>query len=225
MTTAKFAAVFSAFFAGHHLGEMRPVADLTKADVMDILSRIDIRGPDECWPWRGSKMTAGYGRIKVRGRAFRAHRLSYALSGAPLAADAHLDHLCHNRDLSCAGGNGCPHRACCNPRHLEPVTPRVNTLRGRGPAAENLRKSHCLKGHEFTSENTQIMKNGGRRCRACAGLTGRGQGWEASKTHCKRGHPFSDDNTERGSKGERTCITCRRQRVRAAYWARKRVAQ
>ncbi|CRY84392.1 HNH endonuclease [Nocardia farcinica] len=30
-----------------------------------------------------------------------------------------------------------------------------------------LNKTHCAQGHEYTPENTRIMKNGGRRCIAC----------------------------------------------------------
>jgi hypothetical protein len=30
-----------------------------------------------------------------------------------------------------------------------------------------LNKTHCAQGHEYTPENTRIMKNGGRRCVAC----------------------------------------------------------
>ena len=27
--------------------------------------------------------------------------------------------------------------------------------------------THCLRGHEYTPENTQIKQNGTRRCRTC----------------------------------------------------------
>lgn len=31
----------------------------------------------------------------------------------------------------------------------------------------NSLKTHCKYGHEYSSENTDIRKNGGRRCRTC----------------------------------------------------------
>lgn len=43
-----------------------------------------------------------------------------------------LDHLCRNRN-------------CLEPFHLELVTPKENTLRGKGPSAENARKENCPK--------------------------------------------------------------------------------
>lgn len=39
------------------------------------------------------------------------------------------DHLCHDPEV-CKLGDKCPHRSCCNWRHLEPVTNRENVLRG-----------------------------------------------------------------------------------------------
>ncbi|NED52837.1 HNH endonuclease, partial [Micromonospora aurantiaca] len=64
------------------------------------------------------------------------------------------DHLCRNR-------------ACVNVTHLEIVTNRINILRGETLQAANAAKTHCIRGHEFTPENTYV-KNGGRDCRTCA---------------------------------------------------------
>jgi hypothetical protein len=52
-----------------------------------------------------------------------------------------LDHLCHNADLQCPGGRGCPHRRCVRPDHLEVVTRQVNVRRGRSPAATGARSA------------------------------------------------------------------------------------
>jgi hypothetical protein len=40
-------------------------------------------------------------------------------------------------------------------------------MRGFGLPAINARKTHCIHGHEFTVENTNIRPNGWRECRAC----------------------------------------------------------
>lgn len=72
---------------------------------------------DDCWRWMGSATTVGYGQMWVdRGRTTLAHRYSYETMVGPVPDGLHLDHLCMNK-------------LCVNPAHLEPVTPRENTLR------------------------------------------------------------------------------------------------
>ena len=53
-----------------------------------------------------------------------------------------------------------------NVNHLEIVTQQENVLRGIGLAAVNARKTHCLKGHKFTKDNT-CSGMGNRACRTC----------------------------------------------------------
>lgn len=120
-----------------------------------------------CWRWSGGLRDDGYGRFWIGSRAnghdVRAHRWAYELLRGPIPDEMTLDHLCHGRDRNCLGGPACPHRACVNPWHLEPVTGAINVLRGR-----NSDKTHCVNGHEFTAENTYYRKGSGHRmCRAC----------------------------------------------------------
>lgn len=71
-----------------------------------------------CWVWVGSRLSRnGYGRVWHEGKERQVHILVYTLLVGPVARGLHLDH-------------GCRVRPCANPAHLEPVTPRVNTLRG-----------------------------------------------------------------------------------------------
>lgn len=121
-------------------------------------AKVEIRAADECWPWRGWIDDKGYGLISVGGRGaqkrLKAHRVAYELLVAPIPAGLTLDHLCRNR-------------ACANPAHLEPVTSRENTLRGESVSARYARRDRCVRGHEFTSENTRITPAGARDCRTC----------------------------------------------------------
>jgi hypothetical protein len=116
---------------------------------------VERRAPDECWPWRGTMKNEGYGVVSVDGRQHHAHRVAYQLAHPNENIDGlHVDHLCRNR-------------RCCNPAHLEAVTPRVNVLRGISLLADNARKTECKRGHPFTPENTYVTTRGERRCRVC----------------------------------------------------------
>jgi hypothetical protein len=69
-----------------------------------------------CWLWEGSKHKDGYGMVKRGGFHGYAHRLFYSMEKGPVPVGMQLDHLCRVRE-------------CCNPNHLEPVTPAVNVRR------------------------------------------------------------------------------------------------
>lgn len=114
-----------------------------------------IAGPGGCIIWAGNtRYNQGYGRIAVNGSLKRVHVLAYEELVGPVPEDMILDHLCRNR-------------ACMNPHHLEPVTFTENVLRGESFAAANARKTHCVRGHEFTEANTIRRPKGRRGCRAC----------------------------------------------------------
>lgn len=120
-----------------------------------LWSRIDRRGPDECWPWLGA-LCEGYGVIWLGEgrRQLRTHRVAWTLTNGPIPDGLVLDHLCRNR-------------TCCNPAHLEPVTFVENILRGQGAPAINAAKTECVRGHPFDPANTYITARGHRSCRQC----------------------------------------------------------
>lgn len=112
-----------------------------------------IRIAGDCLEWTGYiDTTTGYGRI-LDGKTY-AHIFAYKMIYGVIPAGSQLDHLCRNRK-------------CVNPDHLEPVTPRINVLRGVSPVAVNARKTHCQNGHPFNDQNTYISSKGYRNCRIC----------------------------------------------------------
>ena len=88
-----------------------------------ILARIDVTEPG-CWIWPGAKNRAGYGQVIVapvhcgrdKRRVMETHRVLYEWFIGPIPPKLYLDHLCEVK-------------SCCNPVHLEPVTPRENVRR------------------------------------------------------------------------------------------------
>jgi hypothetical protein len=122
---------------------------------------------DGCWVWTGAKHK-GYGQFTLygfknkkgqwRNKTVRAHRIAYEWLVGPIPEGLTIDHECKNH-------------ACVRPgpKHCVPKTRGENTLLGDGPSAQNKRKTHCSRNHEFTEENT-IRRPGrsGRECRTCA---------------------------------------------------------
>lgn len=132
--------------------------------VKDVRERFDAKwtpvdgGRDTpCWRWTASLKDTGYGQFS-RGRLGEgmelAHRMAYMLYVGPIPVDMELDHMCRNR-------------WCVNPAHLEPVTKRVNVLRGIGPTAANASRMRCREGHALAGSNVLIYRDGKRRCREC----------------------------------------------------------
>ncbi len=89
---------------------------------------------DTCWLWTGG-LTRGYGSFWAGGRMVPAHRWAYEFCVGPIADGLEPDHLCDNPP-------------CVLPDHLEPVTHRVNMLRGkRNVVAKCARVTQCPQGH------------------------------------------------------------------------------
>lgn len=133
-------------------------------------AKVDVSDLDGCWPWTGALTAAGYGSFRGETRTVLAHRFVYELLVGPIPEGLELDHLCHTNDPTChpRGYEPCPHRACVNPLHLEPVTHAENSRRGRPRGRDLVPRTHCGKGHEYTAANTRWDRRGTRHCRICA---------------------------------------------------------
>jgi hypothetical protein len=71
---------------------------------------VDVKGRDECWPWRGKLYGTGqYGmfarKVDEKWQTVSAHRLSFELTKGPIPKGLQI---CHSCDFG----------PCCNPQHL-----------------------------------------------------------------------------------------------------------
>ena len=78
-------------------------------------SRVQMSGPDDCWPWTGQTTVDGYGLFQIRGRKYRAHRVAWSIATNDVVPDdLVVRHL------------KCDNPPCCNPAHLADGTPADN---------------------------------------------------------------------------------------------------
>lgn len=161
-------AVFANGLCSAHLrrlsrhGDVNATAFVKGDDEARFWSHVDRRGDDECWPWKSYKNKQGYAVFQYGDRPHPAHRWAYEHFVGPIPEGMTIDHV---------WANGCTRRDCTNfLAHLEVVTRGENAMRGNGACAVNARKTHCIRGHEFTPSNTLVRKTGGRTCRACKKL-------------------------------------------------------
>jgi hypothetical protein len=105
-------------------------------------SKVDKRGPNECWQWAGDCTGhGGYGRFYVNGRKHRrAHRVAYELSKGEIPSGLVVRHTCDNPP-------------CRNPQHLVVGTVTDNN---RDTVERGRHNAPCLKFFGQSNGRTKL---------------------------------------------------------------------
>jgi hypothetical protein len=101
--------------------------NLTPKDIERFRSKVDRRGPDECWPWTAGRDVSGHGVFWLKPKYRPAHVVAWEIENGPMPEGLIGLHTCDNPP-------------CVNPNHITPGTHRQNkmdsVLRGRGTKAK-----------------------------------------------------------------------------------------
>ena len=110
---------------------------------------------DSHWIWTGSKMFDGRGQVRIKNKLYLVPRLSlFAYKDFDLNSNLKALHI----------PEVCNIPACFNPEHLYVGTQQQNII---DSYRNYTKKTHCLKGHEFTPEKTKRNISGAKICKIC----------------------------------------------------------
>jgi hypothetical protein len=85
--------------------------EVTPKNVESFWKHVDKNGPGDCWIWKGSKTSGGYGQMRANGVVTYVHRISWVL--------AHGNIPERNGYHGTVVRHKCDNPLCVNPDHLE----------------------------------------------------------------------------------------------------------
>lgn len=125
-----------------------------------LWSKVDKRGEDECWPWKGTLKDDGYGRVQIDDWNYYAHRVIFNLANPGLIELK----APKNSDESGFLMHSCDNPSCCNPKHLKVCTHAENmadkVAKGRTPDFSGDKGPRAKLTMTQAREARELKKNG-----------------------------------------------------------------
>lgn len=103
-------------------------------------SKVDVGGPDECWPWLAGFGSAGYGQFSFDHRPVTAHTFGYELQNGPIPPGKIVRHTCD-------------FRPCCNGAHLVAGTRAENSR-------DMVERGRSTRGRKYPGKMPRGESNG-----------------------------------------------------------------
>lgn len=110
-----------------------------------FLSKLDVKGEDECWPWKSGIFNTGYGAFWIRGNNVPAPRAAYQLFVGTLDPDKYVCHHCDNP-------------LCCNPKHLFLATHEENMQDMKNKGRDYKRHGETHPDAKLRAQDVRAMR-------------------------------------------------------------------
>lgn len=108
---------------------------MTERQIGRFWKNVSKRSENECWNWKLSIASMGYGQVRMRGKTLHCHRVAWMLANGPIDEGMFILHKCDNK-------------SCCNPNHLFQGTQRDNV-------EDMINKNR----HSHGEKHSEVMKN------------------------------------------------------------------
>lgn len=122
-------------------------------------AKVEKRGPEECWPWRGAVTSQhGYGNTAWDGHHLGAHKVAWITTNGPVPEGQCVLHKCDNR-------------ICCNPAHFFLGT-RLDNNRDKVAKGRHIRGADAYNA-KLTADDVREIRR----------LKGKVSGYELAKRY------------------------------------------